>query len=126
MKYLIHLTLNDKKSFYIQSTLNKLEIMNALEAGERRLDLDESFLHDICAEFSEFQVPTKYCKELVKYGFNYPMLPSLMFTSEKVVTSSPNLHKEMFLFLVRMGNSKFEYNHLLFEDIDIGGHGLVD
>jgi len=112
--------------FYIESNLTKAEINAAYERGSEIIGFD--FCKEIASEYENREFPLDKVKILEELGMFEYCCVDVMTDKKDNITGAylyPESFLQVFLFIVKLGNSSFEYEQVKAESyIDIGGYGL--
>ena len=115
----------------IKSNLTKEQIVNALSVGEKALGFK---LRDVCSEYEDSTIPEDVWEKLKAAGFLEAMDWDDWEDKESYsylnlnYTCGTDSFADLFLFIVKCGNDKFQYELDApgRNSIYIGGYGLFD
>lgn len=131
LKHKIQLILGDPSgdghkehsNLYIQSNLSRKQILNAYEKGTKIVGFN--FSEEIASEWEDDTIEEEKLKKLRELGFKVE-LSNEEFCRDRneEVNLGDEDFAEMYLFIAKLGNPKFEYEFVVSDAITIGGYGL--
>lgn len=113
-------------TFTIKTNLSKQELTKAYEKGSKLLGFD--FKEHICCEYEDSILPEEELNILLGKDLILKDIVDDYFLQKYKNSGILNLDSDsytnIFLFIVKLGNSEFEYTYEKLPTIDIGGYGL--
>lgn len=134
MKHIITLVLGDwshdghnqSETVNIRTNLNKKEMEKAYRAGTEKLGFD--FCAEVAEDYEDNSVPSEYWELLKQAGYkNEGLEKEAVKFNDGEISLWTDSFIDIYLFIVKLGNDKFESERLLDKDnpqIKIGGYGL--
>lgn len=110
-------------SIVIKSNLTNKEMVEAKVIGEKKINFK---LDKFCKNHEDNVIPFKEFKKLIDAGLIKEM-DWYESDEEEDLYADPAIFADIFLFLVKLGNEKFEYKISEADSvINIGGYGLYN
>jgi hypothetical protein len=101
-------------TIFIKTNLKESKITEAYDVGWKKLGVD--FISEVAFEYEDNNLPREVCEKLRSNGFD--------LDSIDVEFLEPKSYAEIYLFIAKMGNPKFQYEIIEFDSMPIGGYGL--
>lgn len=129
LKHVIKLVVGDYSSeghgqtdsIVIRSNLTNKEMVEAKVIGAKKIDFK---FDKFCKDYEDNVIPFKEFKKLIDAGIIKEM-GWYESKEEEDLYADPDTFADIFLFLVKLGNEKFEYKISNADSvINIGGYGL--
>jgi hypothetical protein len=123
MKHTVELVLGDwsddghgkTATFVITSNLDGSGIEKAYQAGTKILGFD--FSETVCEDYGDTSLPISVLEKLVEHGFD----KSTLECEDSLWRDS---FRDIYLFIVKLGEPNFEFSFILLDSLKIGGYGL--
>lgn len=136
MKHIITLIIGDhgvdghgrSDRINIRSNLDKNEMDKAYKAGTKKVGFN--LRDDVAHDYEDGQIDNRKWAKLKKLGYdtdNSDAAEDEKLDEEDTISLWPESFADIYLFIVKLGNDKFEYENLDREqnpEIYIGGYGL--
>jgi hypothetical protein len=105
---------NITDSLIIDSNISERELMKAYYLGSEKLGFD--LIGQVATDYQNCNISKIFCQELINHGYNKKYLSSNCLSQDKFY--------DLFLFIVKLGNTDFKYTVVKIPNINIGGYGL--
>lgn len=131
MVNIINLTIGDwsndghgkTSSVTISSNLSEEEIRDAYSVGSKIVGFDLS--ESVCSDYQDTSLSVAYLSSLVKHGFDEQSIYGYKRNHGGFHLVEQDF-VNIFLFIVKLGNSNFEFNIVKNNEICIGGYGFFE